>query len=360
MASMGEPAGKQNRRVTRGLPGKLALVVVSCAGSLVIMECLVRWILPVYDPRGMLSYYVGENGVPLARKDFTGRQRKNTGDYDVSVRINQYGFRDSKDLSQSTREDLFVVGDSFSIGHGVEERERYSDLLENLLGRKVYNISIPTDIAGYDRLVAYAEEHGAAIQNLLVAVCMENDLRDYEEGGALKRSRFRQAKAFLTAHSAVYNAMTTIVHENSQLNWVASRTRLIAADPMGLDSRFCSRAVESSVERLVAMLERHKIANAIVIVIPSRGLWRGNTRQIQAKIHDDFVGLLRSHGLRIIDLRRPFEEGGAPLEYHFKNDGHWNAKGHLKAAVTICRYLMDNGWARSDCEPSQTPCPAAR
>jgi hypothetical protein len=147
--------------------------------SLLLLEFLIRIILPVYDPSGMLEFYQNQDGVPLARENSISRQWRNTGDYNVAVRINQYGFRDSKDLSLSTVNDIFVVGDSFSFGYGVEEDERYSNLLETKLNTPIYNISIPTDFDGYEKLIAYAQKNGATINHLIIGVTMENDLANY-------------------------------------------------------------------------------------------------------------------------------------------------------------------------------------
>jgi len=332
----------------RGLLVKLMLAAISTVVSVLLMEYLVRWILPVYDPPGMISFAY-ENGVPLAPKNFVGRQWKNTEDYDVSVRINSYGFRDNKDLSESTGEDLFVVGDSFSFGHGVEECERYSNLLETLLGKRVYNISIPTNIDGYDRLLAYAEEQGATVQNLLIGICMENDIRDYEAGEMPRSGCFWGAKVYLTGHSAAYNALTAIIHQNAHLERVASRMKLVAEDPIRSGTRFPSKvAIESSVKRLKTLQEHHQIGKVTIVIIPSRGLWLGDERQMHAKVHEEFVGGLLANGFKVIDLRGTFEKEGAPLQYHFKNDPHWNAQGHLQAAEAIFRYLKDNSCPISD------------
>jgi len=58
--------------------------------------------------------------------------------------------------------------------------KRYSDdQLNQMIGRPVYNISIPADIVGYQKLLFYARSRGANISTLIVGLCMENDLLDY-------------------------------------------------------------------------------------------------------------------------------------------------------------------------------------
>lgn len=79
--------------------------------------------------------------------------------------------------------------------------------------------------------------------------------------------------------------------------------------------------------------------NAVILIIPSRGLWQGDRRTVESRIHDDFVRMLRSRDLSVIDLRPRFEQSAAPLEYHFPLDGHWNPRGHELAARNLIKYF---------------------
>ena len=48
-----------------------------------------------------------------------------------------------------------------SFGWGVEAKNRYSNILENLTNKNVYNISIPGNLENYELLIEYAEKNGA-------------------------------------------------------------------------------------------------------------------------------------------------------------------------------------------------------
>lgn len=132
------------------------------------------------------------------------------------VSFNKLGFRDKKALAASGPADWHVLGDSFSMGWGVQEQERYSSMLQSQLSTNVYNIAIPTDIQGYARLAAYAQRSGSSIENLIVGICMENDLRLYDVdpdiGGLAenlaKRPRSPNLRTWLKTHSAVYLALS--------------------------------------------------------------------------------------------------------------------------------------------------------
>ncbi len=279
------------------------------------------------------------------------RQFKNTGDFDVEVEFNQYGFRDRKDIAQSTSSDYFVVGDSFSFGWGVKEEERFSNLLQEKLAAKVYNISSTTDFFGYGKLVQYAVSHGAKIRRLVVGVCMENDLLDYEameaqmkagwNGGNAEKSgsgiNLRTVKQYLATKSAAYTALTFLVHQTALLNQIAIHLGLIVDNIAGMSKNAYSETVlASSVRKLV---EITRPFDTTILIIPSRGLWIGSNIATEALVHGKFVAGLRNAGLKVVDLRPIFEETGDPLQFHFKNDGHWNRQGHAKAAEVLANVL---------------------
>ena len=324
---------------------KLGLLAVSSLVSLLILEVGIRVLMPTYDPAGKVEVHRNADGVPLYRPNFVGRQWKNTGDYDVEIRINRVGFRDRKLVGNAGPDDLVVVGDSFSFGHGVAESERYSGLLEQTLDYPIYNIAIPTNLDGYQKLVGYAESHGAKIGKLIVGVCMENDLLDYDPADnghstnqpAAGVSLLHRTKAFLTSHSAFYNAATSAIHQNRHLKQTAVRLGLIRPNIAGMSrNRMDSSVIDSSVRKLVELAER---CDTTVVIIPSRGLWVGDNQAVERAVHEQFTSRLRQRLPHVVDLRPVFEEGGNPLQYHFAHDGHWNARGHKRVADVLATAL---------------------
>jgi hypothetical protein len=315
--------------------------------SVVLLEIAIRIFLPFFDPSGQVAFVrlgdvtVGPPGAAL-------RQSKDTGDYDVEVRFSALGFRDEKSLTASTDRDLFVVGDSFPFGWGVEARDRFSDRLQAILNRPVFNIAIPgLNLDGYDRLLHYAEANGASIKNLIISVTMENDLGVYDTShppsplSALPRRPIplSSLKAYLTGHSALYVALTHVVHQTSWLRRIAVRLGLLIPNLDGMrDLAGSTEALTTSALRVVQLARGR---NAIVLIIPSRRLWVGKTadRAEAARIHETFIENLRDAGMIVVDLRDRFEQNGNPLSYHFANDGHWNKEGHRLAAEALAEVL---------------------
>src|SRR5438105_11497873 len=98
------------------------LLLSSSMIGLVGLELAARIFFPEYDPSGQVRFVRGHDGTRIGQPGAVLRQFKNTGDYDVEVRFNTWGFRDDKALTQATDRDYFVVGDSFAFGWGVEAK----------------------------------------------------------------------------------------------------------------------------------------------------------------------------------------------------------------------------------------------
>ena len=319
---------------------RLVVMLCSTAIGLLLIEAVVRVVAPSSDPSGAVAFTNLPDGTPVGPANVIRRQRKNTGDYDVEVRFNALGLRDAKSLNASTPDSIVVVGDSFAFGWGVEEPQRFSNLVQERLSRPVFNISAPADFEGYGHLLRYAEKNRATIGTLIVSVCMENDLRVYEGPEVVTATpEIGDVKAFLSEHSATYFLVTTALHRTPWLVGLAVRLGLVVPNFAEVEeSEISDGAVTSSSRRLRRLIGERR---AVVLIIPSRALWVGTAqhRQQAARAHDLFIRLLGQAGLAVVDVRQRFEREGHPLAYHFATDGHWNAAGHRIAADALEEYL---------------------
>lgn len=275
-------------------------------------------------------------GAPNSRS----RQRKNTGDYDVTIEINGRGLRDDLDVATAGPHDLLVLGDSIAWGWGVEAGDRFSDRLRGLTGRRVFNVATPTDLKGYRALLAYAEGLGARPGRVVLAVSMETDLVPDDVSPAVTSgtgAMLAELKTWLDSSSAAYLLTTAVVHQTPWLRDIAVRLGLIIPNLRGISHTPDSEAAITASADAVAAVVRNR--NALVLLVPSRGLWAGEERDREDSVHRRFVAALEARGLDVIDLRPLLEAGGRPLSFHFANDGHWNAEGHRLAAEAIARRL---------------------
>lgn len=342
---MSVEASPQMSRVETGRKRRGVLSALAVLAGLVVgiglAEGLTRLLRPAFDPSGRFEFTHPVESLLLGQPGTVARQIKNTGDYDVAVRINSHGLRDANDLATAGSDDILVVGDSFAWGWGVEAPDRFSDQLQILTGRRTFNLSTPTDIDGYAALLAYAKSLGSRAGRVVITICMENDLHLY--GGSLPDesppARGDGLKGWLASHSALYLLAVTTVQQTPWLRDMAVRAGLIVPNLEGIAKNdYAPAVIESSANRVQKIAEQYR---TLVVLIPSRALWVGNagTRAVEDRVHTAFIVALQRRGIDVLDLQPVLEAQGAPLAYHFANDGHWNVRGHALAAHAISQHL---------------------
>ncbi len=322
------------------------LFIVSLLIALVILEYSVRLFIPQFSPDGRWKYE-NINGLRIAEKNKTFRHWENTGEFDVLVKTNSAGFRDSKEPSLSKKSDIFVVGDSYSLGHGVSEEKRYSNQIEKVLNKNVFNISMPNNFNGYAKLIEHARHHGANINKLILGICMENDISGYYRGAKKphripKALRFSTIRRWLAHNSAAYAAIVSAIYSNQYTVNLGYKLNLIRDKRNGFNRSRLHITVHRSIERLKRLIQESNTKEQLILIIPSRFLWSGSFQESEDQVHNMFVSELKSLGYHFIGLRPIFEKDGSPKDYYFPHDGHWNEIGHKLAARITSDYILKN------------------
>ena len=317
---------------------KLRLVVLSTIFSVLVAVLLIEIVLPIFSDKykttPKVKYYNIENGARIGIKNSKAVQYNTAEEFRVELSFNDHGFRDKKDLRDSNEEDIFVVGDSMGLGHGVDEDKRFSNILEKILTKKnVYNISIPTNIPGYVANTKYAISRGANIKNVIVGVSMENDIYLHADNRKLwkqskkgQRDYLGRIKHFLVDNSVTYRLTTSIIHQNRIIrNFFLSigiiKPPLYVDSYTGISYDFLNKAVDSSVKEL----KYFKKFNTVILINPSRYLWVKETKEKAEYKHNRFVKKLEENKYFVIDLKELFINYENPVnELHFQIDGHLN------------------------------------
>jgi hypothetical protein len=330
------PAPKPSR--LRALAPKLLLLAVTLLISLTLLEVAVRWFFPYFSPTAQVPFKLVSKGFALGPAGQTVRMATPKGDYNSVLHFDEDGFRDTKPLREAKESDWYALGDSYTMGWGVEEDERFSNRLEqafrsNNIPARVFNIALPENMIGYGRLLRYAESRGAKVRHLVVGICMENDLRDYSDGkGAwdfidVPRPTAKEAiRDWLKQHSALYIAASY------ELQKVPFTRRLLqkigiarSIDELTGHNDWDEKVLQTSRDELVKLVASR---DAVILIVPSRNLWHGNYIATEQRIHDTFIRMLREAGLTVVDPKPMMEAAGDPMSCYFKTDPHWNAKGH--------------------------------
>jgi len=125
----------------------------------------------------------------------------------VLVITDEHGFRTSPHSRQlHTSEHVFVLGDSVSVGNGVEAEQTYPSLLEEKLGKKVLNASV----TGY-RIVDYVEVLGNIVDNfkpqlVIIGICL-NDVSPTSQANIVGIARKKKADGEVTPDERRYPNM---------------------------------------------------------------------------------------------------------------------------------------------------------
>ncbi|HMP89048.1 MAG TPA: SGNH/GDSL hydrolase family protein [Kiritimatiellia bacterium] len=328
---------------------KVIMLTLSVVICYTILEIVIRKRFPHYDPRRQIVFHILDdyNGAAIGPAGETIRQRTPKGDYDLLIPFNRHGFRDNQDLTESTATDFFAVGDSFTMGWGVQENERFSNLVAENTDLRIFNIGIPGDFLQYIGLVHYARDRGAVISNMLVGVCMNNDLKNYNTPDKFQpmiygdRSRWKaRLRAELQSRSAVYLACSYELQQIPALRRMFEKAG-IARDinELTLQNIYDQDVLISSADMCRQLAELVNPNQAWFVIIPSLALWIGDHRESEARIQTEFIDLLKERGLRVLDLTPAFEATGRPRDFYFETDAHWNAAGHAMAAEQISAWL---------------------
>jgi hypothetical protein len=262
------------------------------------------------------------------------------------IRFNSLGFRDDQNVAKAQPKDFILVGDSYTFGWGIQEKQRISEQLESIIKRRVFNISIPTGFDGYEDLLTYARQQGARTNRIIIAASLETDLHLYSDRKTEVKaaveikprgSWLTPIKAYLAQQSALYALATTLVHRILFLKKLATKLGILIPNLEGIRKyEFSQAVIEASAQRLKRLADQYKTT---VLIIPSRALWHGTFQIIEARRHTAFVKRLSELNLSVLDLRPIFEQTKNPLSLHFKNDPHWKPAGHKMAALALAEYL---------------------
>jgi len=293
-------------------------------------------------------------------------QRHRSDEFSVEVRTSSWRLRGPEPGSDGAAPRVLVIGDSFSFGWGVEEPERYSEVLQALLaaeGRRVEVVNAGYWGYSFDQQYLLLREllqrlkpslviqgvhpgHVPTLQGhrLELAAAGEleavrNDAITVDERGALRfRSDWldrpplglrvfgvvgrmvlnrRLASAQLTRELALYDPASTLF----QREWAVTR------DVLGRTGRLLH---EQRVPWIVGLIPRdfQVSADEWNDAAPAKA---GLDLELPTRRMAD---LLEGTGARVIDLLPEFRAHYSH-ELYFKLDPHWAAPGHALAARAL-------------------------
>ena len=279
-----------------------------------------------------------------------------TEQFQTEVRINEKGLRDRSHSyeRQNDVERIQVLGDSYAWGYGVEESERFSQLLEADLGVEVINAGV----SGYstDQELIWYENEGVKYEtDLVVLVVTGNDVGDNSRqlvNNIYYKPRFvfKDGQLEPTGYPIPQtNFWGKIVYSLSQRSSLAYFLTLRYFDLRALyvTMRSDSDQVGSPASGDKVQAEPFKLTIALIndmrtiaelhqstfMVVSNNNWWNLSSDET----YEDFVATMQRDGLLVLDVESM--QGFDPDEMKIPDDGHWNRSGHKFAAQEIEAFI---------------------
>jgi hypothetical protein len=282
-----------------------------------------------------------------------------TPQFRTSLRINQKGLRDreySYERENGTGR-ILVLGDSFAWGYGVEESERFSELLETSLGVEVINAGV----SGYstDQELLWFRDEGVKYDaDLVILVFTGNDIGDnYRElvNTIYYKPRFalEEGQLILKGYPVPRaNSQAKLIYFLSQRSALAYflvqryfdllsvyRNFKVDADKVDISISNTDSArepFELTIAQLDEMRSIAKSKEAEFMIVATDGWWNSPS----GETYTDFIDTLEAGEFLVLDVESM--AGFDPEAMHIPNDGHWSRAGHEFVAKEIENLIEKN------------------
>jgi lysophospholipase L1-like esterase len=348
----------------RGLLINLSLIICSTLVALFLSETALRimgfepmYVSPERDRFWKYDSLLGWAHEPGQEGTFETPQFRTT------VRVNNKGLRDREHSYERPNDHkrILVLGDSFAWGYGVEESERFSQLLEKELSVEVINAGV----SGYstDQELLWYQNEGIKYEtDLVILVVAGNDVGDNDrqlvstiyykpkfvlEGSQLVPTDYPVPQTslqgrFVYALSQRSALAFFLIQRYFDLRDIYGKSR---SNPGEEKSPVSNPGVESEPFKLTLALidEIRNLAdsrNAKFMIVTTDRWWN----QRSGKTYEEFLKTLEKEGFLVLDVDSV--AGFDPEEMLIPNDGHWNQAGHefvaekLKAKI-LAHQLLD-------------------
>ena len=306
------------------------------------------------------------------RADYHGRQ-VHTNIFDVAIDINSQGLRDQEYTIEPTPSvfRILLLGDSFTFGHGVEEKETYATHLEEMLpGIEVINSAVQG--TGHDQQLLWLKEEGFQYEPDLIlwgfssADIPRNTVYfrrladphtglDYGkpryvlEGNELILKNVPTPEPEEQLETAIQQYLEAIKTSRPWWDRWLRHSKLYTKLAMMMHNTW-ERQEQMALARalmleMIDTAKQHDIP-LVVVNLPVQN-WLNNNHpvtRIKRRMADNLVQkVCEAEEIPLLDLTPTFEniENGNTDSLFIPNDGHYSPSGHLLIAQTLKEKLVN-------------------
>lgn len=350
---------------------KVLLLVLSIVISLIAMEFVLRATGKIRTYSGIIGmkgrpYIVDHSPYLPFTLPKRVRFRHQSVEYDIVYEFNHLGYRGYYPRSikkPAHRKRILFVGDSFTLGAGIELEKTFVHRVQTSLDGKEYEVINAAYHAGYspDAYYAYLAGEGAALSPDVVIVVLYsgNDVSDMRENlwlgtdGRGAPTRIMTVRMYMDVTGSLIHppdALHPFMPWNHRIPGLRESRLFVAAAQLvnraagipGFSDRLKGETVSIdeawrrftiSVGAITRWCAEHN-ADLLYVLIPP-----DPRRENNAPVHERIANIVRdTHGRPPIDARS-FLSG----EAYLARDAHFNNAGHAITARFIIDYLKQSG-----------------
>jgi len=267
---------------------------------------------------GIFHETLGYTLVPTRTSDYS------EAEYDTTIRSNTLGFRD--DETSLFKPEVIFLGDSHTMGWGVEGEETFASQFEILSGKRGLNLGMPSyGTAREFRSLDYAglTSDLSNVEAIFIQYC-DNDLKE-------NTAFTSQGPDFSTMGPQTYRQVQHIYSEGRRRYYPGKYLRrylpMLIQGRMKGDMEAQSRDIAQELEHFVPIIKalHQKHPTVPIYIFELSGHYFGE---------DGFIEALAAQDLP--PLCYPLKVASELEADHFFNiDDHINAKGHAKVASQL-------------------------
>jgi len=316
------------------IPVNIILVFVSLLIVISCCELIVRLFIPVRSVGSSFTVYDPIYGKSLKKNFSTVR---NTPEFIMRLSTNSYGFRGKEPPFFPFRPILFL-GDSFTMGHGVNDGEEFPALIRDSLAEQYGPHEIPVVNTGMGdngngRWIKFLRLEGKSYTpRLIVLQLLENDFWDNVNERLFELSEHNDLMELpvqpISKIRTIQNFVDKVPFINNsylfglinQARWLLEQKSSASISSMDKDD-----LTYRLLEEVISICNSEHWPMLVLIV----GIDGQRLKKLQLLLEEEKVLSLRVPGLK----DRP--------DLYYMTDGHWNKKGHSYVAELIMRKLPE-------------------
>ena len=292
-----------------------------------------------------------EFGWVYSRKNSSHKEARQNGT-EITYQANQDGFRDSAwssfDPSDGQTTKILVFGDSQAAGYGVREEDRFSNILQSLLGSKyrVYNFSVAG--WGFDQMfLAYQKFLPIVKPQIVIFAYINNDLlrslESYRASEKLSKPSFEVEN----------NQLRLRVRDNRETigEWIIEHVYLVNFFYKNLVKPYMAKKLNEEIAEEIIAYAKDRNIKVIFIRIPAKDAVLSASSlgerftQFQRDLYNRVYGITSFLNksapayVSIRDLMREKMSDGS-VDFYFPTDPHLNPKGHRFVAEALFKEIQ--------------------